>query len=275
MVFESLFSIEGIWQKKRNLFVIGMILSELGIISALLVFGREHAGLMSIAFTSVLITPILNHAIKKLSSTKMSGLELKSMFKHHKEVIQVYSLLFLGILCSYAIMQALMPVVAEEKVFLAQLTAYGSVPTGSFHDVSFATIFFGNLIVLAACFAFSLVYDVGSMLFLTWNASVWGATIGYIASILRPGENPLIAFVDFFVRAFPHMFTEAMAYFLAIIGGVIISKAIVTHKEADEYFNIKLKQGLMFFLFGILVLFIGAWLEVYIFQNFLAASFSG
>lgn len=269
MVFESLFSIKEIWEKKRNLFVLGCILSELGIISALLVFGRQHAGIMSIAFTSVLITPILNHATKQIKTGHELKLNLKSLFIRHRELIQVYSMLFLGILCSYAIIQALMPVVAEEKVFLPQLTAYGALPTGEFGHVNFQTIFFGNFIVLCACFAFSLIYDVGSMLFLTWNASVWGALIGYMASIVRPYENALFSFIDFFLRVFPHMFTEAIAYFLAIIGGVIISKAIVQHKRADEAFNIKLQQGLILFVISILILLVGAWLEVVVFQDIL------
>lgn len=271
MVFESLFSIEEIWQKKRNLFVLSAILSELGIISSMLVFGKEHAGLMSIAFTTILITPILTHATKKIRPSHELKLNLKSLFIRHKELIQVYSMVFLGILCSYAVMQALMPGVAEEKLFHQQLNAYGSIPSfGEFHPVPFQEIFFGNLIVLSVCFAFSLIYGVGSMLFLTWNATVWGTIIGILASQSKQEGLGLFAFVDLIMRISPHMFTEAIAYFLAIIGGVIISKAIVEHKSADQGFNIKLKQGLILFFLSIPVLLVAAWVEVFVFSTLLS-----
>ena len=64
------------------------------------------------------------------------------------------------------------------------------------------------------------------------------------------------------------MFTEAAAYFLAIIGGVIISQAFEHFNSNPAKFNESTKQGLIFTVISLVVLVIAAYLEAYFFPVF-------
>ncbi|MEM0476004.1 MAG: stage II sporulation protein M, partial [Candidatus Norongarragalinales archaeon] len=91
-----------------------------------------------------------------------------------------------------------------------------------FSEAKFWTLFNHNLQVLALMFLFCLIYGVGSVYLLLWNASVIGVVVG--AKVKTVGFS---GFLTGFLGLFPHGVFEVAAYFIASIAGGILSMAMV------------------------------------------------
>lgn len=285
MVFEQIFKFKSIRPNGFNLFIMGFIFSEMGILSALLVF-RNDAHLMSIAFTAAIAVPYLFSLMEmKNIEVKSNKSFFKSVFHNNSHILLSYLMLFLGFLLSYALFAILLPDFIVLEIFRGQLNVIGlagnaAVSAGQLFTnyfiggqgaaimhLSFGEIILNNLSVLLACFLFSIIFGVGSILFLIWNASAWGAILGFISkqSALIIGKNPVVYFLTQFIKYFPHLIVEAGAYFFAIMAGVVISQTIINEKITSEKFRLTMTEG--FFLFGIslVLLVLAAVLEVYCF----------
>jgi uncharacterized membrane protein SpoIIM required for sporulation len=276
MVFEQLFKFKHIQHNSLNLFIMGFIFSELGILSSLLVF-RADAHLMSIAFTAAIAVPFLFN-ILEIKNIEVSGEQsfFKAVFNNNKYIFNSYLMLFLGFLLSYAIFAMLLPDFITLSLFRGQLNvaglAGGVIAALGFavKQVTFGSILQNNLGVLLVCFLFSIVFGVGSILFLIWNASAWGAILGYISkqSALVIGQNPIVYFFNQLIKYFPHLIVEAAAYFFAIMAGVVVSQTLINEKFNSDTFRLTMLEGLFLFMIGIVLLVVAAFIEVKIFPYF-------
>lgn len=273
MVFEQLFKFKPIKKNTLNLFVMGFIFSELGILSSLLVF-RQGAHLMSIAFTAAISMPFL------FSLMEMKNIEIKekpfciSVFHNSRHIFHAYLLLFLGFFLSYAIFATLLPDFISLELFRRQLLAIfqGNLALIDFSKVAFVAVDFweillNNVGVLLVCFFFSVIFGVGSILFLIWNASAWGAGIGLISrqAAIAVGQNPLWFFFKKLVVLFPHLIVEAAAYFFAIIAGVMISQTFINKHVDSKSFQMTMLEGFTLFGIGLVLVIIAALLETFLF----------
>lgn len=266
-MFEQLFSARWIEKKPWYAFLLGVGYTVLGIFSAFVVF-PENIGLMSIAFTSLLVVLSLNSllSIEENKEIRQKSLSLKMLFKDHKDIIQIYIFLFLGMMLVYSFFTITLPDFSVQNIFASQLDPLYKVGSatrwGYFFD-----ILTNNFAVLFICLLLSLIYGAGSVLFLTWNASVWGSIFGFLAkqSAVAVGKNPFVVFGLLFVKVFPHMIVEAMGYFLAIIAGGVISKAIIREKQGNNKFHKVFKDGMLFFGIAIILLILAAVLESFVF----------
>ena len=105
-----------------------------------------------------------------------------------------------------------------------------SLVTGSavgLSDISlFTLIFFSNLKVLVFCILFAVLYGVGAIFILTWNASVIGTAIGnFIRLRLAESSNYFYVASLGLLRYMIHGIPEILAYFIAGLAGGIISMA--------------------------------------------------
>jgi len=264
-MFEELFKLESIKKGKANVFLIAFIFSELGLISSFVIF-PQNIGLMSLAFTSLLLMPYLYQVLNAPEPVEKGTNFFKQAFKNHNQTISIYFWLFMGILLSYAIFSLLLPNLSVIKLFDSQLSFIGVTGNAS-GGFNFTSILANNIKVLIACVLLSLVYGAGSMLFLTWNASVWGAIFGYIArqSANVVGQNPLVYFVSLFLKVLPHTAAEAASYFFAVIAGAVISKAIIREQFGTETFNYILKEAMLFFAISLLLIVTAGFLETVLF----------
>ncbi|MFH1072647.1 MAG: stage II sporulation protein M [Nanoarchaeota archaeon] len=283
MVFEQIFGARWLEKKSGITFLLGFIYAELGIISAILIF-PEDPSLISIGFISLLILPSLNQLLSMETNQNLreKKLSLRLLFKDHSDILKVYACLFLGILLAYGLFALLLPNQNTEKLFSTQLDMYyqnrGEAKTavvgsafGMFNTAcsgkscEFFSILLNNLKVVLVCLIFSLVYGAGSILFLTWNASVWGTIFGYVTKKSQYIIYNLYYFTTTMISVFPHMITEAMSYLMAVFAGGIISKAVIREKFDSKKFDHVLLDGVIIFGLAILLLFVAAWLEVYLF----------
>jgi stage II sporulation protein M len=282
MVFEQLFVSKWLEKKLYLSFLLGFVYAELGIISAILIF-PEDPSLISIGFISLLILPSLNYLLSLETKEDMreKRFSLKAIFRDHWDIFVVYAFIFLGILLAFGILAVILPQGTTETLFGTQLDIYfanagratgpmtdwGTNIAGAAYNQSslFWSILTNNLKVILVCFIFSLAYGAGSVLFLTWNASVWGTIFGFVARTTATVGGNLASFGHIMISVFPHMIAEASSYFLAVFAGGIISKAVIKERMDSKRFYHVLLDGIVIFGLALVILLLAAWLEVYIF----------
>ncbi len=260
-MLENILKPDWLEKKPRFAFVIGFVYSLIGILAAAIIFPRSQ-GIASIAFLSLLVAPSLNSILKieEIQDTRSSGFSIKKILTDHSDVLQIFLLLFLGIFLAYGLFSIRFPELLVSGLFDSQLRIIGITGNANLSGFDFYSIFLNNFKVLSIFLILSLIIGAGSILFLAWNASVWGVIFGYVA--VHSGD----AFNNFaltFVKVAPHMITEASSYFFAIVAGGIMSQAVLREKVGSAKFNYVMKDGFVFLTISVLLLVIGALLEVY------------
>jgi uncharacterized membrane protein SpoIIM required for sporulation len=265
MVLEQIFKTKWLEKKPRHAFGLGILYSIIGIISAMIIFPKS-AAIMSVAFTSILLVSSLNQLLQTEENVEIreKKFNIKQLFKDHKDIFEIYIFLFLGIFLTFTLAALLLSFNATESLFSNQLAVAGLTGHAINSSNQFISILTNNLIVLLACFVLSLVYGAGSILFITWNASVWGIIFGYIAktSAFVTGINPVVAFGQIFLPAIPHFLAESVAYFCAAIIGGVVSKAVIREKLFSKKFHHIITDALIFGGIAIILIILAAILEV-------------
>ncbi|MEA3430229.1 MAG: stage II sporulation protein M [Nanoarchaeota archaeon] len=264
MVLEQIYPISWIERRKGYAFLMGVSYSVLGIFSGLLIF-PNNPGLVSIAFTSLLLLPSLNRLLS-LEENKEAREKVFSfkLFVEHWDIIKIYLFLFLGILLTYSFFTLVMPSMSTSMIFSQQARVIGQGMAQTSVTASFAQIFFSNFWILLLVLVASFIYGAGSIFIITWNASVWGVVFGLIArnSAAVSHQNPYFYFILTMIAVFPHMLAEASSYFLAAVSGGVISKGVIREKLMSKRFKRIIHDGLLIFGVAAIVLFVGAYIEV-------------
>lgn len=273
MVLEQLFKPDWIEKKPRHAFLLGFIYSIVGAVSAKLIFG-SNPGMMTVAFTSILLLPSLNTLLQieeNQARSKDKYWVLKQLWVDHNDIVEVYFYMFLGIFLTFCLIAFIFPEEIIVKFFepmFAVIGISGGATTllGWASDVGAPTIlsiFINNFIVTIVCLLLSLVYGAGAIIFITWNAIVWGVVIGFFAKqALITGGNPLFSFVCTVLPFFPHMILEALPYFTAAIVGGIVSKAALREELFSSRFNEILKDASIVMVLSLVVLLVAAIIEI-------------
>ena len=250
-MFEQIYSIEWLSKKPRYTFLLGLVYSLLGIVTALLLF-PENPSLASIAFTTIAIVPSLSRLLQQEENEerKFKKFSIRKVFTSHHDMFQIYIFLFFGILLTYSFFSIMLPDLAKQHLFSSQLGIYQTFLGGATDfQQNFGMLIKNNLIVLIVFFALSFIYGAGSVFLITWNASVWGAIFGHIAhqAAATQGIHPFISFFTLFIGVFPHTFLEALRE-------QILSKR----------FRIIVIDGLFLFGLSCLIILIGAFVESFV-----------
>lgn len=263
MVFEQIFKATWIERKPSSAFLLGITYSLIGIVSARLIFGAS-TGLMAVAFTSLLLIPSLNMLLSYEENVEIRERKFNiwQLFKDHRDIFEIYFFLFLGIFLVYAFVGVVLPNTLIIKLFPAQMNV-GGITGEAFSSGIFYKLLTNNLMVLFVCLVLSLIYGAGAILFITWNASVWGIIFGYVAreSALMQGINPFVSFLAILLPSLPHMVTEAISYFSASIVGGVVSKAALREKVFSKKFRHILTDALILLVIGVVLIVIAAGIE--------------
>ena len=261
-MLENILKPDWLERKPRWAFIIGFVYSIIAILAAYIVFPKSQ-GIASIAFLSLLLVPSLSSIlrIEELQDSREKRFSIRQVFRDHSDVLLVYFLLFLGIFFAYALFSIKFPNLLVSGIFDSQLRIIG-VSGQAAGGFDFYSIFLNNFKVMAIFLVLSLVFGAGSMLFLAWNASVWGVVFAYIAV---KSANAFSTFTTTFAKVMPHMFVEAAAYFFAIVAGGLMSIAVLREKMGSRKFDYVMKDGFVFLTTSVVLLVIGALLEVYVY----------
>ncbi|MEW5896365.1 MAG: stage II sporulation protein M [Nanoarchaeota archaeon] len=276
MVLEHIFPEDWLERKGIYAFILGVVYAVIGILISFVLFPSDPA-LVAVAFTSLLLLPELYKifSIEERQESMEQKVSLRTLWRDDINVIRIYVFLFLGILLVYSVGTMLLPQMQTNTLFREQLEIRlgegfaGSATSGIFSRELFFGLLSNNFMVLLACFILALLTGDGAILFIAWNASVWGTIFGFTAKCCAVflGKNPFLYFGMIMLIVFPHMILEAISYFLAAISGSVISKDVIMEEFASQRFFEVFGFNLYLLLFALVFLVLGALVETYVLDN--------
>lgn len=261
------------------MFVAGFVYSIVGLILSYLVF-REIAGILMVFLIVMAALPMLYSTIQNEEELDLHSERESKLLKEHTKVLLFLIFLFLGITAALVLSYIFLPQpivssifsLQEKAIFNVNQNIQGHIITGGVTKFDFfIKIFINNIKVLFFCLIFSLLYGVGAIFILTWNASVIATAMGNLVKteLAKTASLAGLPFVSAyfgatalsFFRYMTHGLFEIAAYFVIGLAGGIISIAIIKHNLQEDKVLID-ALDLIFISFGLLV--IAAVIEVYV-----------
>jgi uncharacterized membrane protein SpoIIM required for sporulation len=242
--------IETLKRKTWTAAIAAAVFVVIGFFTAALIF-QEALSTTMLAFTSLFLLPFVVELLrerKKLPSPAKKGI-VGQIFRRgfgqivakHDHLIKFYTFLFFGLALSYMILFALLPVDFGNVAFKNQLTLIG--PKGYFDLPSFFLgIVSNNMMILLISFFLSVFYGAGSMLVLSYNASVAGVLYGLPLRTLLTG-GVVFTNIIFFL---PHTIIEILAYLLGAVAGGILVTGLDEENVVDAVALFSLAVALVF-----------------------------
>lgn len=243
-----------------------------------------------IIFTMVPLIPLVWQLLleeeqdeeREVEDFKSNKGQLTSVFghllKHHADIVEVFAFFFLGAALAYTFWFAVLPagpfdllgysVPGSNELFAEQLkeieliqasVIQGRVatPMGGVSGSLFMFLFTHNLQVLGLMVLFSLVYGIGSIYLLLWNASIIGVVVGKKMQAIGP-----LGVVQGFLALLPHGIFELGAYFLASIAGGLFSMELMKNGlRKPVLFRHVFKVSAALLVVSVLLLAVGAFIE--------------
>jgi len=212
------------------------------------VYGTS-VSLAMIFFTSLGLAPFMVRILYVEERKDITDLE-ESFIGRHKEVLYVYTFLFLGAVFAYSLWFTILPEPIVNSIFTEQISTLNWVSgvksglaTGSLsakQGLGFKVITLNNLKVLSVATLLSFALGSGAIFILTWNASIIAVAIGSSARGLISYYANLgnLASLAAYFHALPLSFSqlilhgslEIAAYFIGGLAGGILSVAL-THRQ--------------------------------------------
>lgn len=267
MVFDKLYSYDFLLKRPSFSFLLGIGYTVLGLFLALMVF-RDDPALIAIGITSLLLIPTLyriNSSAEEVEIEKNSFLEvLKASFP----VVKIYVFMFFGIFFTFAFFSMVLPELAKNHLFEQQLAIISGQAT--FSTGLFWHLFTWNIQVLLLCFIMSLIAGNAGILFIAWNASVWGTIFGNLAktAAMVSSGSVFIIFLLIILSVFPHTFLEGLSYIVATISGSVMSDGISKEKMFSSRFAKVFKFNALLLLTALGILFVACAVETFVLNNF-------
>ena len=203
-----------------------------------------------------------------------------TLLKEHSKIITFFAFLFLGFITSFGLWFSILPEQTAREVFSLQIYTIEQINSQSltgkaYSNVAiFSTIFVSNIKVSLFAVLFSLIYGVGAIFILVWNASVIGAAIGdFIRTNLDDfsnvfGIHSVVNYTQYYylglLRFSLHSIPEVTAFFIAGLAGAILSIAITKHGIFKHKFKLVLLDVVDLLILSVVLLFFAGLIEVYI-----------
>ena len=269
MVLESLFSGKAIINKPLDMLILSFIVSISSIFLSQLIFPGPSAGRTTTLFITIIMTPIIFRIFRyeeEIEREEAEGKIKESFSERHKETIVLFSLFFIGNFLAVFFFSLIAPEDFVRSAFddqlaeIARITSIsGSVLTTSATSNILELIMLNNLRVMGLTFLLSFLIGTGAIIILSWNASILAL---YLASFIKQG-----LLQEFLVRTLsiaPHAPIEIGAYFLAGIGGGILSVGVIREKIKSKEFTLIFRDSLLMMGLAILAVVLGAFVEVFL-----------
>lgn len=228
LIFSRLVRIETIKRRHAMAAVASAFFALIGFVAAYFIFASALSIAM-IAFASLMLLPYIIKILEEEKVSRYEKLSVRNVFRTHEKLTMFYIFLFVGMAIEFAILFAVLPPGIGNAAFETQMAAIG--PAGSFFDAGlFADILANNMQILIIAFVLSLFYGAGSILVLSYNASIAGVLYGSTFRALIWGTP---AFVGNILLYLPHTIIEILAYLLAAVAGGILVKGITRDRVKD------------------------------------------
>jgi len=283
MVLESLIGTQKAEHSPWDLFFIGLLFASVAIFLSLWIF-KDHASLVMVFLTVMACIPIIHKTLAYEEEKDTKNVRERTLLKEHSKALLIFVALFLGITLAFSIWYVFLPENLTTSTFSTQIATIRSINSRilgqslSSAAINYSNIFTqivsNNLKVLLFCIFFSFFYGAGAIFILTWNASVIGAAIGaFIRNNMATYASSigLVRTAGYFhifslgiLRYMIHGIPEIAAYFVGALAGGIISFAVIRHDFKTKTFRRILFDSADLLLISIALIFIAAFIEVYI-----------
>ena len=222
MVLETLIDIEATRKNYYWVFIIAAFVTAVSVLIASLLFPRSP-GMFSVVFTTFGLLPFMVKLMRtEAKEEELEAKRQKGFFHVHKDVIYIYTSLFLGEVFAWLILYLFLPHEIAMKIFRDQITEINLIRGRLTALGTYEKIVLNNLGVLSLCVLLSFLYSSGAIFILSWNASVLAAAIGMTAESMGGLHTLPLAVLVFL----PHGSLEILAYFLGGIAGGMISAEV-------------------------------------------------
>ncbi|MBS3117738.1 stage II sporulation protein M [Candidatus Woesearchaeota archaeon] len=281
MVLESLITPKAAEKAPQKMFLFGILYAVVAIILTLWVFERQfqkQASLIPIFLIAFASIPLIYKTIVMEEKKDEKIKKEMILLKEHARVLSFFLFLFIGILVTLTASYIILPETTVNNLFDSQMGMIqkinGRVVGGALSETHLLFILSNNLKVLIFAFIFSFFYGSGAIFILTWNASIIATASGALIRT-KLGEyaattgfghiaNYLGVFSLGIMKYMTHGVFEILAYFVGGLAGGIISVAVIRHRIEEKRFKKVVSDSLDLSIIAVLLLIIGALVEVYI-----------
>jgi len=247
--------------------VLGFIFACLGIGFSFLIF-KDAPSFPAIFLTTLAIAPV----VIRLMKNEEWEPKFEKILQRHKKVIETYFYLFFGMSLAFALFYSFLPENTSNLIFSEQIKKFSA---GAFslefnlnflmeQSSLFSKIVINNLGLMFFFFLLSLFYGSGSLLLLSWNASILGVMWGRMAKTVFSLTNPLMFVTNTFFN-FPYLLPEVLAYFLASVAGAVVSVNLTKKTKV----GIALLDSIFFLVISIVIIIIAGIIETFMLTYFI------
>lgn len=264
MVLESIFDTKKLLENPLYLFGLVVLISLIGLLTSFLLF-PEYFGVMSIAFISLLLFPLLHNIFtgSAKNNFKSKKIDFASIIKQHYPIFKVFAILMFSVFFVFLLLGIIFTPEMTVTLFKDQL----SLVENSVNIVSgfnFHAIAQHNLKVMFVTFGISLIYGAGVIIMLSWNASVWGIVIGSTIrkGIAMTGSSAWIYIAIQLAQIVPHLILESLAYLGAAISGGLLAICVVFQNIHSKRFLYTLTDSFFVLTISIGLILLSALIEI-------------
>lgn len=229
-------------------------------------FINSYLGVGSIILVTLTFFPLLFRAFNKEEDDDKAYRNEGDRFYHHRKIVELFLFIFLGALIAFFFSYNVVHPSIRPTLFDAQLAtlkeASPFTASAISSEVALSNILRKNINLLMICIALSLVFGLGSLFLLLWNSSVLGIAMAVFVqqSTTTFGTSVTLSFVRYLTHGLPEM----IAFFIASLGGAILSLAVLKHDLAGEKGKSILKDGVTLLGASVILLILSALIEVFI-----------
>jgi uncharacterized membrane protein SpoIIM required for sporulation len=276
-------------RKPWEMFFVGMFYSAISLLFVDWIFLRDtvlsqYSSILIITFATLFCIPFMYFLVTLEEAKDIRIKAERALIKEHGRAVAALVYLFLGFIVAFSILYMVLPQSITVQNFKAQveqycainmpenfelcLKQYGIANTFAFtarvvakasgNLGHFLNILTNNIYVLIFILVFSLAFGAGAIFILAWNASVIAAAIGLFTNAQI--QHLHIGLMRYLVHGIP----ELAAYFIAALGGGILSIAIIKHDFRHEKFWCVLRDSVDLIILAIIVLILAALIEVFV-----------
>ena len=272
MVLESLIGEKNIRNHPIFIFFLSMLICAGSLFFAELLFPL-HASVLSIAFITIGLVPLVYNVLSYEESEEAlcKNSSCTTFFARHFNLIMLYVWIFVGIIVAFAFYYSILSPIDRASLFEEQINSFcgisgsgscvNGVPIsisgrasafgmdacmGNNSTVESCTLFIfeNNAGVLIFTIILSLLYGVGAIFILAWNASILGVFFG---------ETLLVGDITKFLGMFQSMIIghgapELFGYVFGALAGAILS-AMVAKKEFFTHSSSVIIKDILFLSF--------------------------
>jgi uncharacterized membrane protein SpoIIM required for sporulation len=289
MVLEHLIATRRLERTPHLILIMAFVFVSIAVLLTTYFYPKDH-GMVVILLTIMPAIPFFLNFIRheeRRHEVEDGDPKRHSLFVIYKPLILLYLFYFIGTSLSFGLWFSALPQQQSDHMFSDVKDEYHllrSAMSGNFLEsvlggglTGFGSTIFGqilgqNLLVLSLMIIFSFIYSIGSIFLLTWNAALLGVFIEHSVREFLPTVAVQFGATAFpiafaagaaiaFLSILPHGIFEISAFFIASLGGGILSTAFERGTYRRRAFIHIIRDAFKLLLLAVVLLIIGAVVE--------------